>query len=325
LWALPVLAIMSTLQVFEGAEGACRLRKNAGYSTMPDVKLPLPCEAYVGNEGYAFVSYAHRDSRLVYPELRALDGRGVRIWYDEGIDPGNEWPDEVARALHGASVFLVFVSQSAVESQNVRNEINFALNRKKVFIAIYLEDIQLPMGLELRMGDIQAVMRWRMSEEHYSKKVLSALPSIVIRGSNSEGATKGSILGADSPPLSRDSGVDSSARPSHGPVAENEHGASDVSDRHPMASYTFVSVFYVQCREVDAQSVSGSLNQGGYETALRLIESGSSPYNTDTVCVSGLAEPGIAESIASRLAGPIASKVRLEGSLSKHRVNIWLV
>ncbi|MCX5756933.1 MAG: toll/interleukin-1 receptor domain-containing protein [Candidatus Hydrogenedentes bacterium] len=128
-----------------------------------------------------FASYAHKDGRQVFPELRALHDQAVRIWYDEGIDPGNEWPDDIARALHKASVFLVFVSQSAVESRNVRNEINFALNRGKPFLAIYLEDVQLPPGLELRMGDIQAVMKWRMTPEHYSRKIMSALPPTVIR------------------------------------------------------------------------------------------------------------------------------------------------
>jgi hypothetical protein len=147
---------------------------------VPNVDLPLPFEAYVGDEPYVFVSYAHKDGRLVFPEIHALHERGLRIWYDEGIDPGNEWPDEIARALHRASVFLVFVSRSAVESRNVRNEINFALNREKPFLAVYLEDIHLPPGLELRMGDIQAIMKWRMTEEHYVRKIVSSFPSSVV-------------------------------------------------------------------------------------------------------------------------------------------------
>ncbi len=118
----------------------------------------------------------------MFSELRALHENGLRIWYDEGIDPGNEWPDDIAKALHRASVFLVFVSRSAVESRNVRNEINFALNREKPFLAVYLEDTQLPPGLELRMGDIQAIMKWRMTQEHYSKKITSSFPATVVDG-----------------------------------------------------------------------------------------------------------------------------------------------
>jgi len=123
---------------------------------MPDVDLPLPFAAYVGEKAYVFVSHAHKDGNRIFPEIRSLHKAGYRIWYDEGIDPGNEWPEEVAKALAGATLFLVFISPAAVQSQNVRNEINFSLNRQKSFLAVYLEDTKLPPGLELRMGDIQA-------------------------------------------------------------------------------------------------------------------------------------------------------------------------
>jgi len=144
---------------------------------MPDVDLQLPFEAYAGNQPYLFVSYAHKDGGSVFPELRSLHQAGYRIWYDEGIDPGNEWPDEIAKALDRAEFFMVFISKSAVDSRNVRNEINYALNKQKPFLAVYLEDIALPPGLELRMGDIQAIMRWRMTSDHYIRKVAKALPT----------------------------------------------------------------------------------------------------------------------------------------------------
>ncbi len=98
---------------------------------MPSVDLPLPFEAYKGADPFVFVSYAHKDGIVVYPEIAWLHNAGYRIWYDEGIDPGNEWPDEVANALAKSSFFLVFISDSAVESRNVRNEINYALNKQK--------------------------------------------------------------------------------------------------------------------------------------------------------------------------------------------------
>src|SRR5271165_75223 len=147
---------------------------------MPDVHLPLPFEPYWGKEPYVFASYAHRDGAAVYSELRALHGQGLRIWYDEGIAPGSEWPENIGRALQGSSFFLVFMTPAAVESRNVRNEIDFALRRGKPFLAIYLEDVQLPPGLELQMGNIQAIMKWRMAREHYAKKVAAAFPRSVF-------------------------------------------------------------------------------------------------------------------------------------------------
>ena len=48
---------------------------------------------YQGDNPFVFVSYAHKDSDAVYRILRLLQGRGLRIWYDEGITPGSEWPE----------------------------------------------------------------------------------------------------------------------------------------------------------------------------------------------------------------------------------------
>jgi hypothetical protein len=147
---------------------------------MPDVDLPLPFEAYTGEKPFVFASYAHKDGRLVFPELRALHEKGLRIWYDEGIDPGNEWPEEIANALQRASFFIVFISRSAVESRNVKKEINFALNKGKLPLAIHIEDTELPPGLALQLGDIQAIMKWRMTAEHYARKLAASLPASVF-------------------------------------------------------------------------------------------------------------------------------------------------
>ena len=148
---------------------------------MPDVNLPLPFDAYAGEEPFVFVSYAHKDGYLVYPEIKALHDSGVRIWFDGGIDPGNEWPEDIAQALLKAQMFLVFITPSSVESQNVRNEINYAINKKKSFLAVHLQETQLPAGLELRMGDIQAILKYRMTEENYNKKLSSTFSEVVLK------------------------------------------------------------------------------------------------------------------------------------------------
>lgn len=137
--------------------------------------LVLPFEAYIGEDPYVFVCYAHKDSPLVFEELKELDNAGFRIWYDEGIGVSSEWPEEIAKAVLGCSVFMVFISPDATASINCRNEINLALDEKKPFLAVHLEESILPPGLRLRMGDLQAIHRYKLSQEHYSKKVQKTL------------------------------------------------------------------------------------------------------------------------------------------------------
>jgi hypothetical protein len=135
-----------------------------------------PFEAYKGTSEYVFVSYAHKDGPRVFREVAYLYEQRYRIWYDEGIDPGNEWPEEIANALADCAFFIVFISANSVDSKNVRNEINFALNKGKPFLAIHIDETALPAGLELRMGDIQAVMQFRMSNDSYRRKLTKTLP-----------------------------------------------------------------------------------------------------------------------------------------------------
>ena len=90
--------------------------------------------AYEGNEPYIFVSYAHKDSERVLPVIRQLYARKYRVWYDEGINPGSEWPANIARHLMAASAVFVFVSRSFLDSENCRNEVKYAPGDRKMYL-----------------------------------------------------------------------------------------------------------------------------------------------------------------------------------------------
>ncbi len=138
-----------------------------------------PCEAYSGDRPYIFVSYAHADGELVFSEIRRLHEAGYRVWYDEGIDPGKDWPEHIAKAVIGCNLILMFTSPRSAASENCRNEVNLALNRKKKFLSVYLEETDLPPGLELRMGDLQSIPKFRMPDAPYRKKLYAALENLL--------------------------------------------------------------------------------------------------------------------------------------------------
>jgi len=139
--------------------------------------VPIPFDACDPSGTFVFVSYAHEDKALVYPELLRIRSFGIRVWYDEGIEPGSEWSEAIATALDGAAAFVAMITPSAVASRNVRAEINAALNWGKPVFAIHLAQTALPKGLELQLGAVQAIMRWRMDEESYARKLGKALAS----------------------------------------------------------------------------------------------------------------------------------------------------
>jgi hypothetical protein len=147
-----------------------------------DVDVPIPFEACDPNGMFVFVGYAHADKAVAYPELLRIRSLGIKVWYDEGIEPSREWSEEVASALKNSAAFVALITPTAVDSRNVRNEISFALSWNKPLFAIHLAQTKLPMGLQLQMGAVQAIMRWQMDEDSYERKLAKALARYAERG-----------------------------------------------------------------------------------------------------------------------------------------------
>ncbi|MAF08774.1 MAG: hypothetical protein CL389_13105 [Acidiferrobacteraceae bacterium] len=141
--------------------------------------MERPFPAYQGDEPYIFVSYAHDDAALVYPEITRLRSEGFNIWYDEGISPGSTWRDEVALALTQCRLFLYFISPRSVVSANCLKEVNFCLSRERKVLSVHLEKTELPMGLELSLSDMQAIIRADHTTPSYERKLSDSLKSLL--------------------------------------------------------------------------------------------------------------------------------------------------
>lgn len=120
-------------------------------------------------ESYAFVSYARRDRIRVKEQVSTIREWGHRIWIDEAIRPTDEWPETIARAIQGCSIFVLFLTANSAGSRNVRNEVHFALEETKPILAVYLERTELPGGLRLRIGDIQSVVKPDLNPQQYAR------------------------------------------------------------------------------------------------------------------------------------------------------------
>lgn len=129
---------------------------------------------YEGNDPYIFISYSHKDTDRVMPVIRALTDAGYRVWYDEGIDPGSEWPESIAQHLNGSDVCIYFISENSLKSSNCKREVNFALSKEKGFLSIVLEPVQMSLGLELQIATYMSLIRYKYSsEQQFLNKLLN--------------------------------------------------------------------------------------------------------------------------------------------------------
>lgn len=134
-----------------------------------------PFEAYRGDEPYIFVSYAHADAQSVYPLLIALRERGVKIWYDEGIEPGSKWREELSNAIQNAEKVLYIASAKSVASPNCERELDFALSLSVPVRVVYIEQVDLPPALGFSLGSHQAVVSSHYDRETFEQKVYDAI------------------------------------------------------------------------------------------------------------------------------------------------------
>lgn len=120
---------------------------------------------YGGSEDYIFISYSHKDTDAIFPILRHMKECGYRFWYDEGIDPGSEWPESIAEHLGRCRVCLAFVSENSLASKNCRREINFAISHDLDFISVILEPVAMSPGMDMQLSTYQSIHKYKYSSE----------------------------------------------------------------------------------------------------------------------------------------------------------------
>ncbi len=130
---------------------------------------------YKGNEPYIFISYAHADEQAVGLVLENLERNDVRFWFDDGIEVGSEWPEYIAERLASADMMIAFVSNAYALSNNCRKEMHYAVSKGIKIVNIFLEDANITPGMTLQIGNIFALMKYRMEEHEFYDRLYQAL------------------------------------------------------------------------------------------------------------------------------------------------------
>jgi formylglycine-generating enzyme required for sulfatase activity len=79
-----------------------------------------------------FVSYARQDRDRIAPLVRALEARGLEVWWDSRIAGGTEFTKEIEAQLDAAGAVLVVWSRHSIGSLWVADEASAGLERGKL-------------------------------------------------------------------------------------------------------------------------------------------------------------------------------------------------
>ncbi len=126
---------------------------------------------------YYFVSYSHKDYKLVYESLHRLQSgeKRLNLWYDHNLTPGRDWEIEARRYIYDFNCkgVIFFLSENAVLSQSIHKEIEFVKNSGKSYLSINLpcEKIKGHIGEYLAAAQMLELLKQQGYEiENYDEK-----------------------------------------------------------------------------------------------------------------------------------------------------------
>lgn len=95
-----------------------------------------------------FFSYSRSDSAFVLKLAKDLRDAGIDLWLDQlDIKPGSHWDSSIQQALNMSHSLIVVLSPTSVASDNVMDEVSFALGNKKTVIPVMLTECSPPFRL----------------------------------------------------------------------------------------------------------------------------------------------------------------------------------
>ena len=104
-----------------------------------------------------FVSYTASDRDRVAQLVEALQGAGLSVWWDRGIDVGSTFDREIERELDAARCVVVVWSSASVDSDWVRNEAFEAQSHDRL-VPILIDDVKPPLAF--RRAQSARMIEW---------------------------------------------------------------------------------------------------------------------------------------------------------------------
>jgi TIR domain-containing protein/WD40 domain-containing protein len=97
---------------------------------------------------WTFISYSRKDKEFALKFARELKSAGYLVWLDQlDIPTGARWDDAVEMALRECEIFLIILTTASISSENVKDEIGYAIDHGKRIVPVLLEECEIPLRL----------------------------------------------------------------------------------------------------------------------------------------------------------------------------------
>jgi hypothetical protein len=95
-----------------------------------------------------FISYSRINSDFAVRLAKDLKSAGFDVWLDQlDIPTGCRWDDEIEKALETKDTFMIILSPESIQSQNVKDEIGYAIDSGKNILPVVIQNCKVPFRL----------------------------------------------------------------------------------------------------------------------------------------------------------------------------------
>src|SRR5919108_4453790 len=95
-----------------------------------------------------FISYSRVNSEFVVRLAKDLKAAGYDVWLDQlDIPKGARWDDAIEAAVERSSTFMIVLAPESIESQNVKDELYYAIDSGKHILPVVIKPCKIPLRL----------------------------------------------------------------------------------------------------------------------------------------------------------------------------------
>ncbi len=140
--------------------------------------------------GQIFISYSRIDTEFVTRLTKDLDAQGLDVWMDQhDIGAGQRWDSVIQNALEACGLFVIILTPSSVASENVLDELSFAINEKKRIIPILLQPCEIPYRIA-RVQFVDFTKNYQTGFNHLISEIKESTPQRPITVKKQAGYSK---------------------------------------------------------------------------------------------------------------------------------------
>ena len=224
-----------------------------------------------------FLSYRRTDQALAQKLVQSLQAQGVKVWWDQMIEGGEDWREAIVENLTSARSLVILFSEECNTSKQLKKELSIADGLDKEVIPVLIENTK-PKGHYLYELSARNWLRVHPNPEQKMGELAQRL-SIELRTPNTSGL--GTSISPSVQPVSPHSVIPAKPAPSAPPLeAETVEKLIDANQKLEASAKDRRDFMPFKWYEILIGLILGGLTAlGGYDLETGEITTGSVPLD----------------------------------------------